>query len=116
MADRAEDLLELVRRRDLELVVAAVAGLFVRSPPLKDRRVAEPLPLHVVVLHLAHALDPKRFPGQILAGAPAALPAGHARHVAAVRLGPFAPGVMLGRMVAERLELERQLPSRRHRE
>ena len=40
---------------------------------------AEAIALQVVVLHLAHALDAQRLPRQILAGAPAALPAGHAR-------------------------------------
>ena len=64
---------QLVGRRDLELVVAAVAGRLVRPPAQEDRRVAEAVALQVVVLHLAHALDPQRLPGQVLAGAPAAL-------------------------------------------
>ena len=38
---RAEHLLELVRRRDLELVVAAVGRRLVRAPALEDRRMAE---------------------------------------------------------------------------
>ena len=59
---RAEDLLELVRGRDLELIVAAVGRRLVRAPALKDRGVAEAIALHVVVLHLAHALDPQRLP------------------------------------------------------
>ena len=75
----AEDLRELVRRRDLELIVAAVRRLLVEPPALEDRGVAEPRALHVVVLHLADALDPQRLPRQILAGAPAALAAGHPR-------------------------------------
>src|SRR4051812_10165651 len=55
---RAEDLLELVRGRDFELIVAAVRGLLVGTPPLEYRRVAKPVPLHVVVFHLTHAFDP----------------------------------------------------------
>src|SRR6185436_12003059 len=82
---RAEDLLELVSRRDLELIVAALGRRFVGAPPQKDRGVAEPIALHVVVLDLAHALDPQRLPREILARAPAALPARHARHLAAAR-------------------------------
>ena len=78
-ARRAEDLLELVRRRDLELIVAAVARLLVGAPPRENRRVTEARPLQVVVLDLAHALDAQRLPRQILAGAPAALAARHAR-------------------------------------
>ena len=38
----SEDLLELVRRRDLELIVAAVARRLVGPPALEVRRVAEP--------------------------------------------------------------------------
>ena len=79
---RAEDLLELVRRRDLELIVAAVARRLVGPPAQKDRRVAEAIALQVVVLHLADALDAQRLPRQILARAPAALPARHARRLA----------------------------------
>src|SRR5580765_2444644 len=48
----AEDLRKLVRRRDLELIVAAVLRLLVEAPALEDCGVAEPRPLHVVVLHL----------------------------------------------------------------
>ena len=49
---------------------------------------AEAIALHVVVLHLAHALDPQRLPRQILAGAPAALAAGHAARSPAHRRRP----------------------------
>src|SRR5437660_6196579 len=66
-ARRAEHFLELVRRRDLELVVAAVARRLVRAPTQEDRRVAKPGSLHVVVLDLADALDAKRLPRKILA-------------------------------------------------
>ena len=70
--------LELVGRRDFELIVAAVLRPLVGPPAQEDRRVAEAIALHVVVLHLADALDPQRLPRQVLAGAPAALRAGHA--------------------------------------
>ena len=58
---------ELERSRDLQLVVAAVARRLVGTPALKNRRVAEPIALHVVVLHLAHTFDSERLPRQILA-------------------------------------------------
>src|SRR5215211_1684041 len=76
---RPENLLELVRGRDLELIVAAVGRRLVGTPPLKDRGVAKAVALHVVVLHFAHALDSQRLPRQILARAPAALPTRHTR-------------------------------------
>src|SRR3954469_4398669 len=78
-AGRAEDLLEFVRSRDFELIVSAVVWRLVRTPPQEDRGVAEPVALHVVVLHLAHALDADRFPRQVFPRTPAALAAGHAR-------------------------------------
>ena len=59
----------------------------------------------MVVLDLAHALDPKRLPREILARAPAALASGHARHLAAARFGPVTPRVMLERALTERREL-----------
>src|SRR5437868_6245946 len=58
----AEHLRQLVRRRDFELIVAAALRLPIGAPALEDRRVAESIALHVVVLHLAHALDPQRLP------------------------------------------------------
>src|SRR6185312_207116 len=74
-----EDLLERERRRDLELIVAAVLRPFVRTPAQEDRRVAEAIALQVVVLHLAYAFDAHRLPRQVLARAPSALGAGHSR-------------------------------------
>src|SRR5262249_731212 len=89
---RAEDLLELVRSRDLELIVPADGGLVVRTPPLEHRGVAEAVALHVVVLHFAHAFDAQRLPRQILPRTPPALPARHAgRHHRGAALGPLAP-------------------------
>ncbi len=76
-ARRAEDLLELVRRSDLELIVAAVSRLSIGTPAQEDGGVSEPIALQVVVLDLADALDPHRLPRKILAGTPSALSAGH---------------------------------------
>src|SRR5213593_4534312 len=70
---RAEDLLELVRGRDLELIVPAVERSLVGAPAQKDRSVAKPRSLHVVVLDLTHALDAQWLPREILPRAPAAL-------------------------------------------
>src|SRR6188768_3073650 len=68
---RAEDVRQLERRRDLQLIVRAVLGALVGPPALKDGGVAKPIALQVVVLHFAHALDAQWLPRQILAGAPA---------------------------------------------
>ena len=52
-----------------------------------------------------------------LPGAPAALSAGHARRgLSAARFGPLAPGMIVERAAAQRLELRRQLPAHGHRE
>ncbi len=105
---RAEDLRELVRRRDLELIVAAVVRLPVGPPAQEHRRVPEAIALQVVVLHLAHALDPQRLPRQILAGAPAALPAGHALPSPLRRRRPLAPRMSSSASLAQRRQLLRQ--------
>src|SRR5690606_26503878 len=111
----AEHLLQLVRRRDLELVVAALGRLLVGTPPQKYSSVPEALALHVVVLDLAHALDAHRLPREILAGAPPALPARHPRR-AVPGLGPVPPRVVFQGICAQRLQLRRQLFPARHRE
>src|SRR6187455_2064803 len=90
-----EDLRELVRRRDLELIVAAVARRLVEPPAREGGGVAEAITLHVVVLHLAHPLEPQRLPRQILASAPAALSAGHPRRTVTLSFGPGAPGMLV---------------------
>src|SRR6266566_1827873 len=64
---------ELVGAGDLELIVATLLCRLVGPPAQEDRRVAKALALEMVVLHLAHPLDAQRLPGEILAGAPAAL-------------------------------------------
>ena len=76
---------------------------------------AEAIALQVVVLHLADALDAQRLPRQILAGAPAALRAGHAVDLGR-RLGPLAPRMALERVHAQRRQLLGQLLAHRHRE
>src|SRR5262245_5639299 len=110
----AEDLLELVRRGDLELVIAAVFGPLVQAPAFEDRGMSEAIALHVVVLHLAHTFDADRLPRQILSCAPAALAAWHSRSLA--ELGPFAPGMPLERIRAKRRELLGELATTSHRE
>src|SRR5947199_208870 len=94
----AEDSLELVGRRDLQLIVAAVLGTLVEAPAHELRGVPEARALHVVVGDLADALGTQRLPAQILAAIPPAGRAGHAlprstRFV--LRVGPLAPGVTL---------------------
>src|SRR6187397_3104505 len=103
----AEDLLELVRSRDLELVVAAILRRLVGPPPLEDRGVPETIALHGVVLPFAHAFDAHRFPRQILARAPPALTARHARAV--VGFGPFTPWMLLESIGSKRLEISGEL-------
>src|SRR5947209_18951735 len=96
-----EHLLQLVGRRDFELIVAAVAGLFVRPPPLKDRRMPEAITLEMVVLHLGDPLDAQWLPRHILDCAPASL---RARHAAGLRLTtrPVTPGVVLQGVLPQR--------------
>src|SRR5437762_12895136 len=110
-----ENLLQLVGRRDLELVVTAVLGLFVRPPALKHRRVPEPIALQVIVLHLGDALDAERLPRHIFAAAPAALRAGHAARFG-LRVRPFAPRVVYQRIFAEWRQFLHELLAHRHRE
>src|SRR4029078_1377502 len=112
---RAEDLLELVRTRDLELIVSAVVRGPIAAPSLEDGSVAEPRALHVVVAYLAHALDSQRLPRQVLARAPPALSSRHARARFA-RVGPLAPGMSLERVLPQRRQLLDELPARVHRE
>src|ERR1043166_1026318 len=65
--------------------VRAVARFLVRAPPAKLRGVAKAISLHVVVSDFDDQLGAQRLPRQILASAPAALRAGHALPVIAVR-------------------------------
>ena len=70
---RLKNLRQLVRRRDFELVVAALARSACPGASAGSGGVAEAVALQVVVLHLADALDAQRLPRQVLARAPAAL-------------------------------------------
>ena len=97
---RAEDLLELVRSRDLELIVGAVVRRLVGAPALETAAWRNAVALHVVVLHFADALDAQRLPRQILARAPAALAARHARRRRLARCRPLAPGMIVERVSA----------------
>src|SRR4029450_965254 len=114
-AARPEDLLELVRRRDLELIVAAVVRILVGTPAQEDRGVAKAIALKVVVLHLAHAVDPYRLPRQIFPGAPSALPARHPRELSG-RASPLLPRMSLQRVLPQRLALAGQMFPHRPRE
>src|SRR5687768_11975906 len=105
---RAEDLRKLVRSRNLELVVAAVRRRFVGAPALKHRCVAKPIALHVVVFHFAHALDAQRLPREVLAGAPSALAARHARRLS-LHFRPLPPRVTLERVFTKGRQLAGQL-------
>ena len=69
----AEDPLQLVGRRDLELVVAAVPRRLVGAPAQEGRGVAEAVALHVVVRDLAHALEAAAAPSSDPCPVPAAL-------------------------------------------
>src|SRR5438132_13796307 len=92
----SENRRQLMRRNDLELVVGAVARFLVRAPSSELRGVTEPAALHVVVGDFDHQLGTQRFPGQILALAPAALGARHTTSGLTVFrsvLRPVFPGV-----------------------
>jgi len=104
-ATRCEDVRKLVRRYDLELRVGAIARLLVGAPPSKLRGVTKAAALHVVVSHLDHQIGAKRFPGEILALAPATLCAGYptARGFGfADHVGPVLPRVIVERAFAVR--------------
>src|SRR5262249_48551340 len=111
----AEDRRQLVGRRHLELIVAAVLRGSVGPPAQERRRVPETTALQVIVLHLADALDAKRLPGQVLARVPAAL---RARHALALvrRVRPFPPGMVLERSGAQRRQLGGERAPCGHRE
>src|SRR4029079_14155914 len=107
----AEDLLELERRGLLELVVAAVGRLLVRSPSLEGGGVPEPIALEMVVGDLRDALDAQRLPRQGLATVPARRRPGQPLAGLLGRLGPLgplAPRVALECLLAERRQLLRE--------
>src|SRR3989442_10412863 len=113
---RAEDALQLVGRRDLQLLVAAGLRALVGAPAHELRGMPEASPLHVVVRDLADALGPDRLPGQVLAAVPAAARAGQAlpRFVrVSLRLGPVTPGMALERVLSEGRQVGDELLSNR---
>ena len=57
-----ENLRQLEIGRDLELVIAAIAGRLVRAPAQEDGGMTEALALQVIVFDFANALGPNRFP------------------------------------------------------
>src|SRR5258705_10660405 len=65
-SDTAKHLLQLVRRGDFKLVVAAVFRLLVGAPAQEDCGVPEAVALHVAGLDLAHARGSKRVPPTLL--------------------------------------------------
>src|SRR2546425_467163 len=108
----AEDPLELVGGRDLQLIVAAVLRSLVGSPAHELRGMPEARPLHVAVRDLADALGPKRLPAQVLAAVPAAARPGQAlpRRVRfRLRLRPVAPGMAFQRVSPQRRPLGDEL-------
>ena len=111
-----EDLGELGGRRDLELVVAAVRRRLVRPPAQEDGRVPEAVALQVVVLRPRTRARPAAAPTT----GPCPRSSGSGRPACAgdlrAALGPVAPGMRRERVLAERLQLLRQLLPRGHGE
>src|SRR4029077_4400251 len=92
---------QLLRRNHFKLRIRTVAGVLVLGPSAELRRMTEPVSLHVVVSDLHHQFGSQRFPRQVLALAPAALPARHTFR----RISRFAGLVcpMLPWMIVERV-------------
>src|SRR5207248_11479095 len=115
----AEDALQLVGGRDLQLIVAAVLGALVRAPAQELRGMPEASSLHVIVGDLADALGPQRLPAQVLAAIPAAR---RARTPLALRgrvllhLRPVTPGMVFQRVLAQRRQLGDELSAHGVRE
>ena len=57
-----EDLRQLVRRHDLQLIERALVRTLVGAPPAELRRVSKAIPLHVIVRDLNHQLGTERLP------------------------------------------------------
>src|SRR5207237_6387911 len=109
---RAENSLQLVGRRDLQLIVTTVLRAFVGAPANKLCGVPKAGSLQVIVRHLADALGPHRLPAQVLAAIPAARRTGQAQPLGVclrLSLSPAAPGVAVERALAERRELDDEL-------
>src|SRR5712675_2461597 len=102
-APPGEDLRELLRRYDLELIEGAVARTLVIPPPAELRRVSKATPLHVVVRDFDDELRTQRLPRQILSRAPPTLRAGPAMRLAIrvrLRLRPIPPRMSVERVLA----------------
>src|SRR5579864_685217 len=96
-----ENRCQLLRRNHLKLRIRAVAGLLVLAPSAELRRVAEPVSLHVVVSDFHDQFGAQGFPRQVLALAPAALPARQTFRRIASLAGLVCP--MLPWMIVERV-------------
>src|SRR6185369_3519386 len=72
-----ENLGQLLRRNDVELIVSAVGRLLVFAPSSKLRRVTKAAALHVIVSNFDHQLRAQRLPREIFSCAPATLSAGN---------------------------------------
>src|SRR4051812_23057799 len=107
-----EDLRQLLRRHNLELLVGAILRFLVCAPATELRSVTETIALHVIVGDLEHELGTHRLPRQILAAAPATLTTRHPmRRVVVLRkIRPIAPRVILQRVLAIGLEHLHELP------
>ena len=104
----SEDALQLIGRRDFQLIVAALRRRLVGTPAHELRGVPETRALHVVVRHFAHALRTQRLPAQILPAVPSTGRAGHplARFACLLlRLRPIAPRMVFERVLAQRRQL-----------
>src|ERR1017187_6939784 len=98
-----KNLHQLLRRHYFQLRVRAVLRTLVRAPSPELRHVPEAPALHMLIRNLQHQLRPQRLPRQILPGAPATLPAGHALRLA-LAARPSGPRMSLQRVLAMRLE------------
>src|SRR5690606_32320190 len=96
-----KDLVEVVGAHFFELIVPAVAGLLVGAPADECRAMPKAIPLQMIVLHLADALEPKWLPRKVLAGTPTAFSARRPHGLIALS----EPGVILLRIRAERGQL-----------
>src|SRR5262245_62650256 len=73
-----EYLCQFRRQDNFNLLIRAVARLFVLAPPSELRDVAKPAPLHVIVRNFQNQLRSQRLPREILALAPTTLCPRHA--------------------------------------
>src|SRR5262249_24280566 len=110
----AENLGELGGRSDLELIVPAIRRPLVGPPALEDAGVTEAVALQMIVFDLTDALDAQRLPRQVLARAPAALSARHARGAIGQRR-PVAPRMRVERVGTQGRQLRGETAADGHR-